>query len=250
MAKVTQQPLSESIWQRGKPLLLRWGPKALLVMTLLFIGHWSWQKTAQLLPVKQIAVTGVLQQVTGEKLREVVRPLVKEGFVRTDVIAVRDAVRALPWVSTVTIRRQWPDTLALEVEEQQLLATWGDNALVNQQGELFYPESFDLPSATPRFFGIDGMNLRMSESYLGFKEQLLQVGLEIVRLEVTERRAWQMTLSNGIELLMGREPQGQHLQRFIKAYSSGLAQRAEQIGRVDLRYSNGFAIRWKESGIG
>lgn len=236
--------------ERIKSYLLRYGPKSVLLITLLLAGHWAWQQTAQLLPVEQIVVTGVMQQVSGAELRELVHPMVTDGFFRTDLIAVRDAIQAMPWVSKATVRRQWPDALAIEIEEQQLLASWGESALVNAQGELFYPESVEVAAGMPTFVGIDGLSQKMSQRYRDFQALLQPEGLMIVSLEVTERRAWQMTLSNGIELLLGREPQEKDLQRFMTAYRSGLSQRAEEISRVDLRYSNGFAIRWKENGIG
>ncbi len=249
MESPRQQKLSLG-WERGKPWLQRYLPKLLILALLIGGSYWAWMQTTSLLPVKQLAVTGVMQQVSSTELREVVRPLVQEGFVRMDVLAVRDAVEAMPWVSRTTIRRQWPDTLAIEVEEQQLLAQWGSEALVNTQGELFRPRTVETESVIPRFDGIAGMNQRMATAYQRYQQMLSEVELTVLRVEVTERRAWLLELDNGIELVLGREPSERHLQRFIDVMRSGLSQRAEEISRVDLRYSNGFAVRWKDNKIG
>jgi cell division protein FtsQ len=36
------------------------------------------------------------------------------------------------------LRRRWPDKLEVVIEEHQALARWGNVALVNTHGELFY----------------------------------------------------------------------------------------------------------------
>jgi len=232
--------------------ILRWQVvlKVMLFLVLLASVYGVWLQSTVWLPFKQIEVTGILQQVSSAELREVVAPLVSVGFIRMDVLAVRDAVKALPWVSEVTVRRQWPDTLALEIEEQQLLARWGDVGLINQQGELFYPENLEVDEAVPRFYGVEGVSSKMAQGYLRYQDLLQEAQLSIVRLDVSARRAWSIKLNNGVDLLLGREPPDQYLQRFIEVYRGGLAEQIERISRVDLRYSNGFAVRWKENKAG
>ncbi len=217
----------------------------------LFAGiYWLWLQSTVWLPVKQILVAGALQEVSSAELRDVVKPLLQDGFIRMDVRQVRDAVEAMPWVSRVTVRRQWPDTLALEVEEQRLLARWHDDGLVNLGGELFYPAKIEVDASVPRFEGIDGLSHEMAKHYQRYQQILSEVGLSIVAIRVSERHAWVVELDNEIELVLGREPQDQRIQRFINVYRTDLAEKTKQISRVDLRYSNGFSIRWKENKVG
>ena len=55
-----------------------------------------------------------------------------------------------------------------------------------------------------------------------------------------------MTLKNGLEINLGREQFFPRLQRLIDIYSRILADQAERIAVVDLRYVNGFAVRWAD----
>ncbi len=248
---MTRAQPTTSPWQQTiKPLLLRVALKGGGLLLLLAGFYWLWLQTTTLLPVKQISVTGVMQQVSGAELRDAVKPLLQDGFIRMDVQAIRDAAEALPWVSRVTVRRQWPDTLALVVEEQQLLARWGDDALVNLRGELFYPSIIEVDATLPRFDGVDGLSKVMAETYQQYQSILTDVDLSIVVIKVSERRAWVIELANGIELVLGRGPQSQRIQRFVTVYHGELAEKAEQISRVDLRYSNGFSVSWKENKVG
>ena len=61
------------------------------------------------------------------------------------------------------------------------------------------------------------------------------------------RLAWQMKLSQGMLIDLGREqpraPLLARLERFIEIYPIAVAQRATLPSVVDLRYPNGFAMR-------
>jgi cell division protein FtsQ len=48
-----------------------------------------------------------------------------------------------------------------------------------------------------------------------------------------------------MELDFGRQAFEERLDRFAKAYPGLLATRADAVAAVDLRYSNGFAVRWR-----
>jgi len=47
-------------------------------------------------------------------------------------------------------------------------------------------------------------------------------------------------------LKIGREFQDKRLKRFMVAYDQSLYQVLDKISIVDLRYTNGFAVKWKK----
>jgi len=52
---------------------------------------------------------------------------------------VRENVKKLPWVYEASVRRQFPDTLIVEVQERQPLALWqneGTHKLIDDQGQI------------------------------------------------------------------------------------------------------------------
>ena len=51
---------------------------------------------------------------------------------------------------------------------------------------------------------------------------------------------------SGIEMLLGRDDVVDKMQRFLTIDKLMLAERRELIARVDLRYSNGMAVAWRE----
>jgi len=56
---------------------------------------------------------------------------------------------------------------------------------------------------------------------------------------------WTLTLASGAQVLLGDEHVDEHLQRFLAVLGRVSAGHPGGFQRADLRYSNGFAIRWQ-----
>jgi cell division protein FtsQ len=70
-------------------------------------------------------------------------------------------------------------------------------------------------------------------------------GLRLSGLTLEPRGAWTIELSNGVRVVAGREQLIPRLRRFLTIYQLELAERAEQIEQIDIRYTNGVAVRWR-----
>ena len=64
-----------------------------------------------------------------------------------------------------------------------------------------------------------------------------------------DRGSWFLTTQDGIEVLLGRDDVVDKMQRFLTVDQLMLSERREQIARVDLRYSNGMAVAWREAPV-
>jgi cell division protein FtsQ len=83
------------------------------------------------------------------------------------------------------------------------------------------------------------------EQYVGMARELARVGRSVARLSVNARRSWELELDNGVELRLGREQTMARLRRFVRTYPVVHAAKLDQLQYVDLRYSNGFSVRWQ-----
>lgn len=199
------------------------------------------------LPIQKIRVQGALVHVNEAMLRNSVVDKVQGGYFNIDVAFLRKTVEQLPWVQSAAVRRVWPDTVVISVVEQQPLATWAKGGLVNIDGQVFVPDTSDEFKHLPVFSAPVGMQHSVTELYRDLSAQLTPLDLHIVSLQLDERRAVQLQLHNGIELMLGREERLVRLQRFVKVYNKALLHHAMRIRRVDLRYSNGMAVQWDNS---
>ena len=196
-----------------------------------------------LFPLQSVRLVAVPQKVDAKEVMQVVRDEVRGNFFTVDIEHLRQSLERLPWVRSVNVRREFPYRLAVQLNEQQALAHWNNSALVNLQGEVFAAAS---EQALPRFFGPDGSAAELTVYYTQFDRQLAGLGLQAERIVLSPRHAWQLQLSNGMVLELGREDMQHRLDRFVKVYPYSLAELQQQVKYVDLRYRNGFAV----SGLG
>jgi cell division protein FtsQ len=67
--------------------------------------------------------------------------------------------------------------------------------------------------------------------------------LSVGSLQLDARRTWRVQLSNDLTVEIGRSNPVDRIARFVRVYPEILAAESGQLISVDLRYSNGFAVR-------
>lgn len=208
---------------------------------------WSTLTDPRLLPFKAVKVEGSFEHVDANRVRDAVAPYLAGNFFTVDVAEVQRVVEALPWVRYAEVRRQWPDTLHVVVTEQVAVALWGADALVNDAGDVFSPPRASFPPGLPYLQGPAGSGPLLARTYRELGEIVAPLNLHITHLLLDERRAWQLGLDGGMQVMLGRgEPRGRLL-RFVRFYHRALQGQEAAVERVDLRYSNGFAVSWKDA---
>jgi cell division protein FtsQ len=206
-----------------------------------------------LLPMRHLALQGELAHVTREQAAGAARLGAAGTFFSVDLDAVRRAFEALPWVRKVEVRRLWPDRILVAIEEHVALARWGSDAptkrLVNTYGEVFEGELSDAVRL-PQFAGPAGSAEEMTRRYGAFRQVLARLEIEPRQVLLSPRYAWQLRLSNGLTLELGRdqlkEPVLERLSRFVAFHAQTLGSLNRRPDYVDLRYPNGFALRVPE----
>ncbi len=197
------------------------------------------------MPVTQVRVEGEFLQLKRESLQQSIAPTVAGGFFTVDINAVRRAAFRSAWVASATVRRVWPDGLVVTVTEQRAAARWGADALLNDAGAIFRPDPTTFPAGLPVLTGPDGTQQLLLERWKSAQSVLDAAGLKAQRMSLDERRAWTVQLEGGVELLLGRDDVAERLKRFADVYHDALEPRAADLAAVDLRYTNGFAARWR-----
>ena len=85
---------------------------------------------------REVVVTTPLARASGAHLEAVIREELTGTFFTMNLGRARAALREVPWVRDVALRRQWPDRLEVAVDEHEPLARWNDDALVGTRGEV------------------------------------------------------------------------------------------------------------------
>jgi cell division protein FtsQ len=199
--------------------------------------------------ITQVAVTGRFQRVSPLEVEQAVKARVRGmGLVSVDLAAVRRAVEQLPWVDSASVERRWPRALNIRVTEQVAAARWGANGLLNTRGELFVSEARHIPPELPRLSGPQGSEGEVARRYLAARGQLTEAGVRLTALRLDARGAWELDLDSGITVRLGRRQIDERFQRFVATGIGLITQHANDIGYIDMRYTNGFAVGWRGGG--
>lgn len=196
-------------------------------------------------PITSITVEGPFQRVTALQIEQAIGDQLHAGFFSADLREIRRRVAALDWIDSASVSRRWPGRLDVEVTEQVPAAVWGKSGLLNTRGELFVDDARHLPAELPRLEGPDGHSEAVAERYLSLREGLIPLGLDIRTVHLDPRGAWQFTLTNGIGVRLGRRDVDARAALFLDVAANIIASRGADIAFVDMRYSNGFTVGWK-----
>ena len=88
-------------------------------------------------------------------------------------------------------------------------------------------------------------NQVVQQEYLQLSKIVLPLQLAINELILSPRGAWQLQLSNGILIKLGRDQIRQRFAQFVQLYPKIVGEREADVIQVDLRYPNGFAVQWR-----
>ncbi|VAW58819.1 Cell division protein FtsQ [hydrothermal vent metagenome] len=197
-------------------------------------------------PVKSIQIEGEFKFLDKTRLQAQVLPVANGGFFTLDLSLIRSRLVEMSWVEDVSVRRQWPDRLLVRVIEKQPVVYWGEKRVMSSKGELFEPES-RLKIELPRLLGPQGQHKLMLAELARMQAWLLESGFHIQQMQQDARRSWVLRMTTGLELRLGRKQLHERLHRFVSIYKTHLKNEKREIKHVDMRYTNGFAVAWKEA---
>src|SRR5699024_4372721 len=117
-------------------------------------------------------------------------------------------IESTPWVRKAHIRRVWPNTLQVQLEEQQPLAYWNEDEMLNTWGEPFTANEAALPDDVrlPRLSGPDASERLVVQRYAELARWFAPLDIRISEVTLSPRYAWEVTLSDGVHLALGRDP--------------------------------------------
>lgn len=197
--------------------------------------------------LRTVVIGGELRHVTRGEIVAALQGRVTGTIFTVDLEAVRALFESVPWVRRAEIRRGWPDRLEVRIEEHVALARWrqgNEQRLVNTHGELF---SGRVDAPLPVLSGPAGSEGDVARRYAAFRELLAPLALEPGQVALNSRFAWQLRLSNGLTVQLGRDSDKdrveERLAKFVSVYPQTLGNSARRPDYVDLRYPNGFALR-------
>jgi len=220
----------------------------LCITTVIGLLYWVWSflHRPTTLAFHHIKFFYPARHIDDQKIRQLTWSYIDGGFFSLHIKHLREVLLNQPWIIGVSIRRQWPDTLVLLIQEKEPEARWGVAGVISAKGDIFYPSLQSIPNDLPMIFATLEQKEDVLFKFHKFQTVLQSLDLHIQKLVVSPQSIYQLTLSNGIGIMMGSYEVVERFQRFVKLYPQIVASKDRDISRVDLRYAHGFAVKWQE----
>ncbi len=222
----------------GKTLLI------LVMITAAVVAGLIWRRAHDetAYPIRFVRVEGDTRHVDVAQVRETVAPRLKGGYFSIDLRAVEAAAKRVAWIHQARVVRLWPDTIILRLTEQIPSVRWGGRSLLSEQGVRFSPDNIKDFAQLPVIQGAEGQELFLLALLKNLSDRLDKSGMRLATLYFSKRRALIVKLADGMEIHFGRQDPVSALDRFLALLPRLGAERIKAIGKVDLRYPNGFSL--------
>jgi cell division protein FtsQ len=194
-------------------------------------------------PVSQVNVEGEFRYLSQEEVHHVINTYVVNGFITVDLKKLRAELLQLPWIYKASVKRQLPDGLLVTLVEQKPVAFWNNDGMINDSGEVFFPSKMiDIPGM-PRLYGKNHQDVLAF--YGDLQKQLPLEHQPVSSLNVSESNVVHATLKPGAVLVFNKADMLEKIKIWKSISASELGNRLNEVEYVDLRYSNGAAVKWK-----
>ncbi|MBC2770364.1 cell division protein FtsQ/DivIB [Pusillimonas minor] len=236
---------------------------AMLALLAMVVGVVVWVVQRPYFAIAQVQIKPMDEQALGyvsvATVQATIAGKLMGNFFSVNLDEARRLLETVPWVRNVSIRRVWPNTLQVEFEEQQPLALWNEDQMINTWGEAFRANQGELPddAALPEFSGPQDAERLVVQRYAELVRWFAPLGLTVREIHLSPRYAWSVKLSDGLLLNLGRDPAAdvadphgrsgalpfaKRIERFVQAWPVLAQQMQQKVASADLRYPDGFAV--------
>lgn len=128
----------------------------LVIVLGLVIGSYQllqWVTDAEQVPLEGVIIQGERAFTSDSDVREAILSGEVGSFFTADVDEIRQRIEALPWAYSASVRKEWPQRLRVFLVEQEPIAIWNHELIINRHGEVFSADPALIKGTVPEFTG-------------------------------------------------------------------------------------------------
>ncbi len=221
----------------------------LLACALLLAAHlaYVYLADASRFPISTVKIMAPYIHLSHQEIERVVGKYSNASFFSVSVKDLSNELQSINWVEDSTVERVWPNTLKIKIEEKTPFAVY-NSSLITKDGFIFADNKKNYAIDVPILQGPENQQKEVLQVFEKLSKILTNYGLNASKLELRKNGAWQLTLTNGVLLRLGKQDLDVRIAQFCKAYPAVFAgndDKATQLFSADLRYPHGMAVQWK-----
>ena len=217
----------------------------LMLSTLFLVVLLSLPDVNEQIAIKKILINKSLQYVEKNEVDALLQQALEKDFFSLELKDVAQTVNHIPWVKSAQVKKIWPDTILVNIQEQNPVARWGDAQLISATGEVFAPGNLQGFSDLPHLIGKQVQREEITRFYDQTKRTLRDNGLNISVLNMRSAFEWHVQFDNGLLIILSEKQGLAKIKEFNEVYQKHISPKLEDIAHVDLRYDSGFVVAWR-----
>ncbi len=200
---------------------------------------WGWLDR----PIARVEVSGNFRYLDQKQIEAGLRPYLSKTFFSVNLHDIQGHLMRDSWVSSVKVRRTWPDMVSVVIDEDVPVARWRDHELLNAEGEVIRSRQGRGFQEMPALAGPAGSEELVMLEYMTLSQQLRPLELKVGGVTLNAAGSWSFRV-DGILVQLGRDELIERMHRFSRLYHLRLKDDWDSIKSIDLRYRDGIAVAW------
>jgi len=208
-------------------------------------GGYYLSRMDEFLPIRSIQLAGTFENLDQGEVEQALQPYIGKGFFSLDIHQLQQVLHQKSWTDAVSVRRVWPDKLQVTIIEKKPVARWDERHLLSDTARVYLADTTAF-GHLPVVHAANHQPEWALRQFHALAARFDSVDERVLALRIDSRGALDVELINGLQIKLGRDDIERKIDRLVSIYLQQILPRREQIQRLDLRYSNGFAVAWKQ----
>ncbi|MDR1057276.1 MAG: FtsQ-type POTRA domain-containing protein [Coxiellaceae bacterium] len=196
-------------------------------------------------PINHIKIFATYEHIKQGDLQKTISSYTDRGFFHLNVKGMKQQLLKSPWIYAVSVQREWPDIIKINIVEQHPILQWGKNALINSAGIIFTPSPITFPKELPIIFGPEEKEAEIFALYQKILLALEPLDLTLKKLILNSTHYWEILLNNNTVVYMKEAKSLNQIELLTNVYRKITADRVQAPKSIDLRYQSGLAVKWE-----
>ncbi len=189
-------------------------------------------------PINEVELTSTSSNYDNDKLNDIVVSIHGQDLLSLNLSDIKKNIKSDGWIKDVKIKKSFPDKLEIIIIPQQPYAIYNSKIMMTD-GTIIKASSLppDLPTITDHTYdSLSSMNTMILTGKL-----LQKIDLDIKKIEIYDSLIKVITYTN--ILISDRDNYEKNLKRLVLRFQDLKKLFKKDIKSIDMRYSNGFAIK-------
>ena len=196
-------------------------------------------------PLKRVIIQEPLRYGDMREVSEIIRNHHQRDLLHMDVTLLADEMQRLDWIAKASVYKRWPDAVEVKLEERVPVVRWGGRAFLDASGEPFSIPDNDKLRELATIHGPDDYEKQVLQYWHDIAPWLGARQLQLQQLSLDQRLVWHAELENGLDVILGRDQLNDRLKKLAVVNDKVIKPYHRYIEAIDLRYHDGFSVRWK-----